>query len=172
MWVRIALVVAFALVVGATARPGSSGLARTVPCEEVIDHPKFPYVGDPDPRHRYRLVLGVISVPPAYLAQVVATRERPWAYWRKAGLVIRASGQAVTVNVPARWKSRAAIIWGNGNYGPASSLQIAGCGTDPNVGNAYAGGFYLRLRSACVPLTFRVGQRIATVRFGIGRRCV
>jgi hypothetical protein len=67
---------------------------------------------------------------------------------------------------------RAAIIWGNGNYDPASSLRIAGCGSDPNVGNAYAGGFYLRSRSACLPLTFRVGRRSATIRFGIGRRCV
>jgi hypothetical protein len=165
-------VVALAVVVGATARPGSSGLARTVPCQEVIDHPKFPYVGDRDPRYRYRLVLGVISVPPAYLQQVVATRERPWAYWRKAGLVIRASGQPVSVNVPEGSRNRAAIIWGNGNYDPASSLRIAGCGSDPNVGNAYPGGFYLRSRSACIPLTFHVGRRSATIRFGIGRRCV
>lgn len=157
------------MIVGATARPGSSGPARTVPCGEVIDHPTFPYVGGVG--HRYRLVLGVISAPPAYLAQVVATHERPWAYWRKAGLVVRAGGQPVSVSVPEGWMKRAAIIWGNGNYDPASSLRIAACGSDPNVGNAYAGGFYLRSRSACLPLIFRVRRRSATVRFGIGRRC-
>ena len=36
---------------------------------------------------------------------------------------------------------------------------------------AYAGGFFLRSPSVCVPLIFRVGARSATVRFGIGRRC-
>ncbi len=66
-----------------------------------------------------------------------------------------------------------AIIWGNGNYDAGSSIQLAGvCGTrDTGVGNAYAGGFYLRSRTACVPLVFRVGDRSATLRFGIGRRC-
>jgi hypothetical protein len=78
----------------------------------------------------------------------------------------------VSIRVPERWKTRVAIIWGNGNHDAGSSIQIAGgCGTDPGVGNAYAGGFYLRSRAACLPLVFRVGNRSATVRFGIGRRC-
>jgi hypothetical protein len=38
-------------------------------------------------------------------------------------------------------------------------------------GFAYSGGFFLRSPGACLPLTFRVGQRSATVRFGLGRRC-
>jgi hypothetical protein len=37
--------------------------------------------------------------------------------------------------------------------------------------NGYPGGFFLRASSACVPLVVGVGQRSATVRFGIGRRC-
>jgi hypothetical protein len=39
------------------------------------------------------------------------------------------------------------------------------------VGFAYAGGFQLRVRAACVPLVFRVGRRSATARFGLGRAC-
>jgi hypothetical protein len=170
MWIRIGVLLALAVAVGVTARPVSSTQARTVPCDEIIEHPAFPYVSS-TAGYRYRVVLNAISVPPAYLTQVVPTGEHPWAYWRKAGLVIR-SGQSVTINVPDEWKGRAAIIWGNGNFGPTSSLRIAGCGADPSVGNAYAGGFYLRSRSACVPLRFRVGSRSATVRFGVGRRCV
>ncbi len=131
---------------------------------------KFPYVGSSRPRDRYRLVLGVVSVPPAFLEQVVPTNSTPWAYWRKAGLVVRASGESVTVRVPQAWRNRVAITWGN-RPDIVSSLRIAGCGSAPEAGNAYAGGFYLRSRSACVPLNFRVGRRSATIRFGLGRPC-
>jgi hypothetical protein len=86
------------------------------------------------------VVLGAISVPPAFLDNVVATHERPWAYWRKTGLIVRA-GTAVTIQVPERWRNRLAIIWGNGDHAPASSLRVASCGSDAGVGNAYAGGF-------------------------------
>jgi hypothetical protein len=133
---------------------------------------RFPYLGNRQPEHRYRLVLGVVSVPPAYLAQIVPTGEWPWRYWRKQGLVVRASGESVTISVPAAWRSRAAIAWGYGGKGePFSSVRIAGCGSDKTSGRAYSGGFYLRSRSACVPLIFRVGPRSATVRFGLGQRC-
>jgi hypothetical protein len=112
----------------------------------------------------------VISVPPAHIEQTVPTKSTPWAYWSKAGLIVRADGVPVTVSVAASWRTRAAIVWGN-NGGPNSSLTIAGCGTNRRVGLAYAGGFYLRASSACVPLVFRVATRSATVRFGVGRRC-
>jgi hypothetical protein len=150
----------------------ASAKERTVPCSEIIDRTKFPYIGNRQPEHRYRLVLGVVSVPPAYMAQIVPTGEQPWSHWRKQGLVVRASGEPVAISVPAAWRGRAAIAWGYGGKGePFSSLRIAGCGSDKTVGNAYSGGFYLRLRSACVPLIFRVGTRTATVRFGLVQRC-
>ena len=89
---------------------------------------------------------------------------------RKAGLLIRGDSPPVSVTVPKAWRTRAAITWGNS--GTVSALRIASC---PRFGdeawNVYAGGFLLRSRSACVPLTFRVGNRSATVRFGLGRAC-
>jgi hypothetical protein len=142
----------------------ATGPIRTVPCAEVIDHPRFPYRSG-----GYRLVLGAFSVPPAYLRQVVHVGGK-WPYWLKAGLVIRAGVPAVTVTVPRAWRSRAAIMWGNAGS-PASSLRFASCAGRAREGRAYAGGFFLRARSACVPLVFRVGARKATVRFGIGCRC-
>jgi hypothetical protein len=118
----------------------------------------------------YRVVLGVVSVPPAYLPQVVATRSRPWTHWRKAGLVIRADSPPVGVSIPNAWRSRAAITWGGSDT--TSALRIASCPpTGAKPWNAYAGGFLLRSRSACVPLIFRVGNRTATVRFGLARPC-
>jgi len=149
-----------AIVAAAHATPAPP----TVPCDEIIRHTTFPYRG-------YRLVLGAVSVPPAYLAQVFATGQRPWAYWRKAGLVVRAGGPPVTVTVPRAWRRRAAITWGNSTP-IVPSLRLTGCDRGRNVGHAYAGGFYLRSPSACLPLIFRVGSRTATVRFGLGRRCV
>lgn len=122
-------------------------------------------------RGGYRVVLGVVSVPPAYRPQVVPTDRQPWTYWSKAGLVIRGGSPTVSVTVPKAWRNQAAITWGN-NTGIVTALRIAPCPASKQAPwNAYAGGFYLRARSACVPLIFRVGQRSATVRFGLGRPC-
>mgnify|MGYP001047277723 CR=1 FL=1 len=53
-----------------------------------------------------------------------------------------------------------------------SSLRtIAACPSPAQVWNAYAGGFLLRARRECVPLTFTVGRRSQTVRFGLGGSC-
>ena len=143
---------------------------RIVPCDDIIGRTDFPYLGNSRPEHRSRLVLGVASVPPAYMRQVVPTGQKPWAYWRKHGLVVRATGAAVTITVPRSWRTRAAITWGNNHGGAVGSLRIAGCRVAANVGNAYAGGFYVRL-PACVPLVFTVGKRSATMLFGVGKRC-
>lgn len=167
----VVLAVGLATLTGMTASSAWPAPAtKIVPCEDVIGRTKFPYLGNSRPEHRYRHVLGVAAVPPAYMQQVVPTGWKPWAYWRKQGLVVRATGAAVNVSVPKAWRKRAAITWGN-RGGPVSSLRIAGCRVAANVGNAYAGGFYLSSASACVALVFRVGKRSATVRFGVGQRC-
>jgi len=166
----VILVVGVGAFAGLLARSASSAPTLIVRCGEIIHHTAFPYLGDRRPRFRYRLVLGVVSAPPTYLQQVIPTHRHPWAYWYKSGLVVRAGSESVTVSVPRAWRSRVAITWGN-NTGIVHTLRIAGCGSDPSVGNAYAGGFYLRSSSACVPLIFGVGKRSATVRFGVGRTC-
>jgi len=174
MRLRVAILCAaagLAAVAGAMATAVSATSGRTVPCGESIDVNRFPFLGDRRPGYRYRLVLGAVSVPPAYLAQVVPTGETPWAYWRKAGLVVRAGGRAVSISVPPAWRGRVGIAWGNGGNGVFDSLRIASCPGPVDRGFAYAGGFYLRSKSACVPLVLRVGKRSEVVRFGIGRRC-
>jgi hypothetical protein len=164
------IVAALALLARVTAPSASAAERPIVPCGQSIASTRFPYFGSSRPENRYRQVLGVVSVPPAFMRQVVPTRQMPWPYWRKQGLVVSAGGRAVTVTVPKIWRRRAAITWGNG-IRPVSSLRIEGCHPSAGIGYAYAGGFLLRSPSACVPLIFSVGSRTATVRFGVGQRC-
>jgi hypothetical protein len=90
------IVAAFALLAGVTGVSASAADRRTVPSGQSIASTRFPYFGSNRPESRYRQVLGVVAVPPAFMRQVVHTRQTPWPYWRKQGLVVRASGKAVT----------------------------------------------------------------------------
>lgn len=165
----VAALVAFVAV--AEGSPGAAALPRLVRCDDGIGNTRFPYVANGRPELRYRTVLQVVSAPPAFMQQVEPTQKKPWRFWHKQGLIIRTTGESLTVSVPAAWRSRAAIIWGNGGLRPTSALRFEGCYVSARVGRAYAGGFLLRSRSACVPLVFRVGSRSATLRFGVGQRC-
>ena len=168
------LLVATALT-AASARPAVASVApgeRTVPCEEVIDHVRFPYIGNRDPRFRARLVLAAVSAPGAFVPQVSPTESRPWSSFAKWGMVVRAgAGAPVTVTVPRAWRDRLAISWGNAQHDVFHTLRFPRCGLDAGTGNAYAGGFFLRRQSDCVPLRFEVGERRRVLWFGIGRRC-
>jgi hypothetical protein len=117
-----------------------------------------------------RTVLGVLAVPPAHLQKAVPAGSRPWRYFRKYGLAIRAGSPAVVITVPAAWRHRAAIGWGN-KIGVVSSLRLLSCPRQLGAWNGYAGGFYLRSATGCVPLSVEIGQRTATLRFAIGRSC-
>jgi hypothetical protein len=158
-----AIVVPMALLCGATAW-AQADATPTVSCDRII------ILGEPVSWRPNRVVLGVVAVPPAYIPQTVDSLSPRWPFWSKSGLVIRGNSPPVGVSVPARWRSRVAITWGNT---PAvGALRFATCGAGVLDGwNPYAGGFLLRTRSACVPLTFTVGRRSKTVRFGVGRRC-
>jgi hypothetical protein len=161
--VRAALLLVVALAV--LAPTAASAPPARVGCESVI-HPVGDVVWKPK-----RFVLGVVAVPPAYIPQTVESPDRRWPYWAKSGLVVRADSPPVLISVPARWRTRVAIGWGQ--VGTTSSLRIESCPplSRPEGWNPYSGGFQLRARAACVPLTFTVAGRSATVRFGIGKRC-
>jgi hypothetical protein len=170
---RCALAVATTALVaaaGCTARSeGTTAVRATAPpvhvgCLDVIDRTRTPFAGG------YRRVLGVIAAPPAYMPQVVRSTDPHWPYWRKAGMVVRATTEPIDVRVPAKWRGRAAITWGNGRPA-ASAIRFTPCPDPPDVWNAYAGGFLLESRSACVPLVFQVGRARSVVRFGVGVRC-
>jgi hypothetical protein len=118
-----------------------------------------------------RLVLGVLAAPPAHLEQGAPTADQPWSYFSKYGIAIRANSPTVLITVPQAWRQRAAIGWGN-NIGGVSSLRLVSCPRQLGPWNAYAGGFYLRSASGCVPLVFNIGRQTATLSFVIGNgRC-
>ena len=164
------------IVVGCVAAQGTlAGAAerpqRTIACDEIIDVTTFPYLGNSQPRYQSRLVLGAVSVPPAYLARSYpAQGTAPWRYFAKHGMVVK-SGTSTTITVPPAWRNRVAISWGNAVHRVFHTIRIAACGRIPKRGYAYAGGFFLRSPSACVPLVLALGGRRQTVWFGIGRSC-
>jgi hypothetical protein len=168
------LAVLFALLalagVALAATPSAPSPGRTIPCKEIILGTKWPYIGNRQPEQRYRIVLGAVSVPPAYMPEVEGPEPGAWPYWRKSGLVVKAGAGPVTISVAPAMRRRAAIEWGNAGHGPFNSIRLARC-ANGSGGYAYAGGFSLRSPSACVPLIFHVGSRSETVRFGVGRRC-
>ena len=157
------VVAAVAAAVAASSAPG--GTPGPVPCSDRIDTVRFPFAPN-----RYRLVLGALSVPPRYVGEMEDTGQRPWRYWLKSGIVVRVGGPPVTITVPPAWRGRLAIGWGNRD-GAFSRLTIAGCNGSRKLGFAYAGGFMLRVPSACAPLVFHVGKRTTLRRFGLGKAC-
>jgi hypothetical protein len=166
MAMKAALMIVTAVAAASCGVAVSSGSSPpTLACDQIIDSVASGRVGGD------RVVLGVVSVPPRYLSQVVESGEpAPWRYWRKAGLVVRAGSPAVSVSVSPGSRDRAALTWGNSST--VSALRIASCPALPGKPwNAYAGGFMLRNRAACVSLTIRVGARRQAVLFGLGRRC-
>lgn len=160
-----------AALTGTVARSAPTPPLPIVSCDKIILRVKSGREGSGG---GYRVVLGVFSVPQAYRPQVGRSlgfeESEKWPYFSKAGLVIRGGSPSVSVSVPNAWRKRAAISWGNTRV--VGALRIASCPAwGPKPWNAYAGGFFLRSRSACVPLVFRVGKRSETVRFGLGRHC-
>ena len=116
-----------------------------------------------------RIVLGAVAMPPADIRQVARYGHDGWADWAKDGISIEAGTPAVRISVPKAYRREVAIAWGL--QGPVSAQRFAPCAPPPTYWNGYVGGFFLKDRSACVPLRVQVGNRTTTVHFGIGRRC-
>jgi hypothetical protein len=171
----LALIAAVSAVVMLSACAGTTGASTSsvdessaattavIPCDEVVGKQRS------GTEAGYRVVLGIIAVPPARLRRVVPTKSGQWPFWRKAGLVLHPTRKTVSVSVPKPWRRRVAIVWGNGGP-PVSAVKFQPCPSGTRW-NGYAGGFYLRERHECVPLTFRAGNRSQTIRFGFNRSC-
>jgi hypothetical protein len=178
-WLRPAAALAGAVLVAAcTASTRSSATgshpATQPPVAATAGGCRLPAGNEPPAGGK--IVLGVISLGPDFLQPTVPVHQGWWRYWQKHGLEILDGHQAVTITVPKAWRNRAAITWG-ADVGIVSTLRLPGtllspgCPAGPLKWYGYAGGFYLRSSSACVPLVFAVGRRSAVVHVGVGRRC-
>lgn len=156
----VIVVLALSALTAVDVGSGVSTRQRIVPCSESIDGTQFPYVGSNRAEERYRLVLGTVSVPPAYRGIGSSGKASPpWARFFKAGLVIRATGQSVVIVVPDAWRRVAAIAWGYGGHGVFDKLRLQGLQSFA-IARLCLRGRVLRAITACVS-TARVPGRTA-----------
>jgi hypothetical protein len=166
---RVAAACAGVAVCLAAGMTGTTSASKAGPpdatCSSVIGEATGPRVGG------YRLVLGRVSVPPVRLYEPVALpADHVSPYWLKTGMVVRSGVKKVTITVPAEWRSKVAITWGDADGGQAV-ITFEACPDSRARWFAYAGGFLLDSPSLCVPLIVKVGARRRVVRFGIGTPC-
>jgi len=140
----------------------SPAAAPQVACANTVGSQSKPSPGQ-------RIVLGTVQLSPRRLPgqpkRLKGTSVLP--YSAKYGLLLRAGGPPVVLAVPTAWRGRAGILWGGST--PRPVVRFPSCpGAD---WQAFAGGFRLKDRSACVPLDVRAGARQAHIRIGIGHAC-
>ena len=140
---------------------------QSVPCSMVI----LPDVKSSQALVGQRVVLGVVTAPPPYFPHPVKLRGGRWRYWQKWGPFTRSGNPPVLVTVPPEWQQRAAIKWGSTTGIATGTVRLPSCPGSRGTWNGYAGGFFLRSSSACLPLVFQVQRRTTIVRIGIGRHC-
>jgi hypothetical protein len=134
-------------------------VAHVVKCDEAVDGQDRPPSG--------RIVLDRVAFPPSDYSYDPA--RRPYGYFAKFGLDVRGGTEPVRVLVPAEWRGRLGIMWGNRLREGVELLEFEPC-SPAERWKGYAGGVSLR-RRGCVPLTVEVGGRRETIELGIGRRC-
>jgi hypothetical protein len=165
----LALIAAVAVAVTAMSVSASAGQPRAsprVPCTDVIGQQAS---GTADGN---RVVLGLVSVPPARIQRGASSGIAAWKYFSKWGMATR-STTAVTVSVPRGWRNRVAVTWG-ASTAIAASIHFAPCrrlATSRRPWSTYPGGFFMDTPTTCVPLTITVGHHSRTLRFGIGKNC-
>jgi hypothetical protein len=149
--------------------PVSAGAGQFVPTVRCNEIGLYSKTGDDS---GYRKVLGAVSAPPRYIpgGTVHVTSPDGFSHWSKAGIWVHAGNTVVTVSLPNEWRGKARIVWGAPGTA-ATAVRFEPCRSLGAAWDGYAGGFLLRTKSACVPLIFAVGNRRATLRFGVGRHC-
>ena len=159
---RFAVLTVALLIAATSATADAASPPATVACDAIKVRP-----ASLDRSHRF--VLGRVAFRRTPVLQVSQT-DGAFRYWSRTPVFVRPR-TAVTITVPMAWRDRVAITWGST---VTHTLRFAPCRTpanlSPNRWNGYDGGFYVR-EPACVRLRVRVGEQVATVRFGVGRAC-
>lgn len=148
---------------GAAAAPAAQGASRTVTCADIVGPTRPRYA---DPWH--------VALESAAIRGVVAAPVRAkgkWPFRSATGLIVRGYAAPLVVSVAPAWRRRAAIALGDVPAG--ASVRVSSCraANDRKAWNAFAGALYVRSRRDCVPLVFRIGNRVQTLRIGVGGAC-
>jgi hypothetical protein len=147
----------------ASARQARQAPVSVVSCNNVIASTR-------KPDSEERVVLGSFGAPPQRIQRGADDQGSGWQYFAKSGVEIKAGVGPVTVSVATADRDRVAISWGNG-LAIVQAQRFTPCGSSALPWHAYAGGFYLRSRTACIPLVIKVGSRSKTIRVGVGKSC-
>jgi len=155
----------FAAVSADARRPrGINALGRPT-CDSVASDTGSPFGS---------VVLGRVAIWPSnrVLQMNYISSYRPFRYWGKQGVEIRSGAKRVELIVPAAWRDRISVTWGDmGGPEGASAVRFANCRTLPDrPWKGYAGGFFAR-KPVCAPLVVRVGSRQVRLRVALGRSC-
>ena len=151
------------------APPPGIHLRGTASCDSAIDYSATPTFSNV-------LFDRVALWPSTFVWQMGYDRHRyarPFHYFGKQGIDVKAGSGAVWLIVPAAWRNRASLVYGDssGREG-ASMVRIKGCSapepSTPWLG--YPGGFYVR-KPLCLPLRVRVGTQSALIRVSLGKAC-
>ena len=124
------------------------------------------------PGSGYSVVLGQVGLPTkkAFGAARVHPHNPKSRYFAKQGLFIR-PGAKFELIVPAAWKSRVVIGWGNPGE-DTGHLWVADCTPIKHGAHwmVFAGGFTVN-KPACIPIVVKAGTQQKTVHVGAGKAC-
>jgi hypothetical protein len=149
--------------------PPGIHLRGSASCDSAIDY-------SPTPTFSNVLFDRVALWPSTFVWQMGYDRHRyarPFHYFGKQGVEVKAGSSPVDLIVPVAWRNRASLVYGDsGGREGSSMVRIKGCSApEPSTPwLAYPGGFYVR-KPLCLPLRVRVGTRSTVIRVSLGRAC-
>jgi hypothetical protein len=124
------------------------------------------------PASGYSVVLNKVALPTkkAFGASHVRPHAPKSKYFAKQGLYVKA-GATFELIVPAAWKSRVTIGWGNPGK-DTTHLYVTGCTPIKKGAHwlVFAGGFTMN-KPACIPIVVKSGAQQKTVHVGAGKAC-
>jgi hypothetical protein len=149
---------------GAAAAPAPAAGSRTVTCRDVV--------GPTRPRFAHPWQMALESAAIRNIApKPTRVKSGSWRFRSPTGIIVRGYAPPLLVSVAPGWRGRAAIALGR--VAPGVAVRIATCraANDGKAWNAYRGALYVRAHRDCVPLVFRMGNRVQTLRVGVGAPC-
>ncbi len=152
---------------GRTGRPGTGPVPAATFIPTACGHFTSARVSTGVPSG-YRVILGDVAVPPAYVGPMLPNGNGPWRYWRKVVFGVRGGSPPLTLSVLADQQYDAAIDLEFDGTG--SVFHLPGC-PPSHWWHVAVGGFYLKAPTACLALQVQVAQQSAIVLFGLGRPC-